>query len=163
MAVVGIKFKQDGMIYNFSSELKHNVGDKVIVETERGYQLGIVCDIDVKSKNFKNLKSVDRLATDEDYNTYLKNVKDANYALKETRKEIIKQALNMNLIDASYSLDKKQLLFNFIADERVDFRELVKVLASKFHTRIELHQIGVRDKAAVIGGIGLCGRQLCCQ
>ena len=71
--------------------------------------------------------------------------------------------LNMNLIDATYSLDRKQLLFNFVSEERVDFRELVKELASKYHTRIELHQVGVRDKAKEIGGVGLCGRELCCH
>lgn len=165
MKVVGIKFKQDGMVYNFSSELDLKPGDKVIVETERGSQLGFVENEDVKenkvNKSIK-LKSVDSLASESDYDKYLKNIKDAKKALIDTRDEIQNLNLNMNLIDASYSLDRKVLLFNFISEERVDFRELVKVLAAKYHTRIELHQVGVRDKAREVGGIGLCGRQLCC-
>lgn len=165
MKIVGIKFKQDGMIYNFQTALDLHKNDKVIVETERGLQLGFVENDNVKEENTNKslkLKNVDSLATEKDYDTYLKNLKDAKKALIDTREEIKKQNLNMNLIDAMYSLDKKLLLFNFISEERVDFRELVKVLASKYHTRIELHQVGVRDKAKEIGGVGLCGRTLCC-
>ena len=163
MQIVGIKFKNDGMIYNFSSEIKLSKNDKVIVETERGYQLGVVANDNVKDANIAKLKSVESLAGDADYNRYLKNVADAKKALKDTKEEVKKLNLNMNLIDASYSLDRKLLLFNFISDERVDFRELVRILASKYHTRIELHQVGVRDKAKYIGGIGMCGRELCCS
>ena len=163
MQIVGIKFKKDGVIYNFSSEINLKKDDKVVVETERGWQLGVVANDNIENKNFKNLKPVERIATDEDYDTFLKNIKDAEDALIETRKIIKKLNLNMTLIDASYSLDRKQLLFNFVSDERVDFRELVKILASTYHTRIELHQVGVRDKAKYTGGIGLCGRELCCS
>lgn len=162
MQIVGIKFKKDGVIYNFSSEIELKKNDKVIVETERGYQLGIVANTDGAANNKRNLKAVERLATEEDYDIYLENLKLADEALIEARKEIKENDMNMKLIDASYSLDRKMLLFNFLSDERVDFRDLVKSLASKYHTRIELHQIGVRDKAKSISGLGLCGRELCC-
>ena len=162
MKVVGIKFKNDGITYNFSSEIMLKNGDKVIVETEIGYQLGIVTDDNVENVKPLKLKPVESLASEDDYNKYLKNLNDAKKALNETKKLVKDMNLNMNLIDASFSLDKKMLLFNFISDERVDFRELVRTLASTYHTRIELHQVGVRDKAKNIGGIGLCGRELCC-
>lgn len=162
MSVFGVKFKSDGRIYNFSSEEIYKIGSKVIVETERGLQLGEVANIQ-KEKIGKELKEIKSLATDEDYNKYLKNVKDANAALVEIRKMTKEKQLNMNVIDSSYSFDRKVLLFNFISDERIDFRELVRELAAKYHTRIELHQVGIRDKAKEIGGIGLCGRVLCCH
>lgn len=162
MQVVGVKFKNDGIIYNFSSDISIKNGDKVIVETERGYQLGIVENENAKNAKLTKLKAVEALATESDYEKYLKNLADAQKALTETKKIIKNMNLNMNLIDASFSLDKKMLLFNFISDERVDFRELVRTLASIYHTRIELHQVGVRDKAKYIGGIGMCGRELCC-
>ena len=162
MQIVGIKFKNDGIIYNFISEIPLKNDDKVIVETERGCQLGIVANINVRPSRDIKLKQVESLATEEDYNKYLKNLTDAKKALFEAKKIVKDMKLNMNLIDASFSLDKKMLLYNFISDERVDFRELVKELASRYHTRIELHQVGVRDKAKYIGGIGLCGRALCC-
>lgn len=163
METVGIKFKKDGNTYNFSTSIDLKKGDKVIVETERGLQLGVVESLNPLPQKTKNLKNVERLATDDDYDLYLKNLKDSQKALSEIREEVKKMSLNMNIIDATYSLDKKQLVYNFVSDERVDFRELVKVLAAKFHTRIELHQVGVRDKAKEIGGIGLCGRPLCCS
>ena len=162
MQVVGIKFKNEGIIYNFSSEIPLKKGDKVIVETERGYQLGIVETENVKNTKITKLKSVESIATESDYERYLKNLADAKKALNETKKIVKNMHLNMNLIDASFSLDKKMLLINFISDERIDFRELVRTLASIYHTRIELHQVGVRDKAKYVGGIGMCGRELCC-
>jgi len=118
---------------------------------------------DVQLTSDTELKEVENIASEKDYEIYLNNLKDAQDALIETKKEVKKLKLNMNIIDAQYSLDRKQLLFNFISDERVDFRDLVKILASKYHTRIELHQVGVRDKAKTIGGIGMCGRMLCCS
>ena len=163
MAIVGVKFKEDGKTYNFYSDITLNIDDKVIVETERGEQLGIVVNIKDDDGSSKDLKPVNRIATEEDYEKYLNNITDAKTALIETRKIIKKSNINMNIISAAYSLDKKHLLFNFVSDERVDFRDLVKDLAAKYHARIELHQIGVRDKAKEIGGIGLCGRMLCCN
>jgi len=109
-----------------------------------------------------NLKSVIRIATKDDYDKYLKNLADAKKALVEARKMAESLDLEMQIIDSSYTFDRKQLLFNFIADKRVDFRELVKMLAGRYRTRIELHQIGVRDKAKEIGGLGACGMTLCC-
>lgn len=162
MHVIGIRFKKDGKIYNFCSENEYNVDDKVKVETERGTQLGEVVEIDKVPYN-RNFKEIVGLASKEDYDRYLKNLKDAKKAMEETKDLIKKMNLNMSLIDGSFSLDRKLLLLNFVSDERIDFRELVKELAAKYHTRIELHQVGVRDKAKEIGGIGLCGRILCCN
>lgn len=162
MAYIGVKFKPDGETYCFSSTEKLNINQKVIVETKMGKQLGITTDKFTSPEN-EEIKEIIRLATDADYEKYLKNLKDAKKAIIETKALIKKLKLNMNLIDAIYSLDKKVLFFNFVSEERVDFRELVKQLASKYHTRIELHQIGVRDKAKEIGGLGLCGRPLCCK
>lgn len=163
MNCVGVKFKEEGNTYNFESEIELKIKDKIIVETERGEQLGVVDKIDCTPAGSKKLKKVLRIATDKDYDQYLKNATDAKKALKDIREEANKLNLNMNIIDATYSLDKSMLLFNFISDERIDFRELVKKIASKFHTRIELHQIGIRDKAKEVGGLGLCGRALCCS
>lgn len=160
--VVGIKFKEDGKVYNFLSELELTQGQKVIVETERGMQLGMVSALDVKNVSNKNLKEVTKPATESDYEKYLNNLSEARKVLETARKLVKDLKLNMNVIDATFSLDKKLLLLNFVSDERIDFRELVKDLAAKYHTRIELHQIGVRDKAKEIGGVGLCGRVLCC-
>lgn len=162
MHVIGVRFKKEGKTYNFSSEIAYKMGDLVIVETEKSTQLGEVVSID-KTEYNKNFKEIKSLATDSDYNKYLKNLADSKKALFEIRKMAKELNLNMNIIDASYSFDRKVLLFNFVSDERVDFRELVKELASLYHTRIELHQIGVRDKAKEIGGLGLCGRILCCH
>ncbi len=162
MQIVGVKFKTGGKVYNFSTEEEFQKGDKVKVETERGIQLGEVAEIETLTVD-KNLKEIKGKATPEDYQRYLKNLKDAEKALQDTKKLIKKLNLNMTLIDTTYSLDRKVLLFNFVSEERVDFRDLVKELAAKYHTRIELRQIGVRDKAKEIGGIGLCGRKLCCN
>lgn len=162
MMVVGVKFKTDGKIYNFETEEEYKQGDKVKVETERGLQLGEVNEVS-KSKKFKNLKPIIGKATNEEYKKYLRNISEANEILKYTKDLVKKMDLNMNILDAEYSLDKKVLFFNFVSDERVDFRNLVKELASKYHTRIELHQIGVRDKAKIVGGLGLCGKILCCH
>lgn len=162
--ILGVKFKEGGKVYNFITDAIYQKSDKVLVETERGVQLGVVDTISQNADaSSKNLKEVIGLATEEDYAKYLKNLKDAKKAVQETKELVKKLQLNMNIIDAMYTFDRKVLLFNFISDERVDFRELVKDLASKYHTRIELHQVGVRDKAKEIGGIGPCGRPLCCS
>lgn len=163
MIIVGVKFKTASKAYDFLSEAKYKPQEKVLVETERGLELGVVEYLSEDDSHYnKNLKEVKRRATAKDYEQYLKNIKDARAALSETKKLIKNMKLNMNLIDASYTFDRKVLLFNFTSDERVDFRALVKELASIYHTRIELHQVGVRDKAKYLGGIGLCGRTFCC-
>jgi len=166
--VYGITFKDNGKVYYFSAgenpDLEKN--DTVIVETERGQQFGKivteVLDEEVKMKS-SELKEILRKTTKEDYDQYLKNQKDGQQALNNARKLAEELELEMTILDASYTFDKKQLLFNFSADERVDFRDLVKRLAGIYRTRIELRQIGARDKAKEIGGIGQCGRCLCCN
>ena len=167
MGIVSIKFKRDGRSYYFDDDgIELNKEDYVLVDTEKGTQLGIVYDNDVKKDNVNiafELKKVLKKASEKDYDYYLKNLKDANKVFEDTKKKIEKDEIPMKLIDAMYTFDKKQLIFNFVADDRVDFRDLVKYLAAKYKCHIELHQIGVRDKAKEIGGIGPCGHVLCCK
>lgn len=167
MRVVGVSFKDKGRIYYFSpNQLDLKNGDNVIVETERGEQYGQVKNgiIDLDNDKIKSaLKPVIRIATEEDNKVHEKNLKDASKALIKCRKIVEKQKLNMYVVDANYTFDRNQLLFYFLSDNRVDFRSLAKELASLYKTRIELRQIGVRDKAKEIGGIGPCGLQLCCS
>ncbi len=165
--VVGIKFNNGGRIYYFSpGKLNIKINDNVIVETERGIQFATVAT-DIISQDsdkvFLPLKDVIRIATKEDKTINLKNISDANKALEYAKKIVEKEQLDMKLYEASYTFDRKKLVFKFVADERVDFRELAKLLAAKYKTRIELRQIGVRDKAKEIGGFGPCGRPLCCS
>jgi len=163
MRICGVSFKENGKVYHFNpSDIEINKDDYVIVETEKGEQYGKV--IFVSEKESQNmLKNVLRVATESDYSRYLKNLADAKSALVEAREMATSLDLDMQIIDSNYTFDRRQLLFNFIADSRVDFRELVKMLAGRFKTRIELHQIGVRDKAKEIGGLGQCGMPLCCS
>lgn len=165
--VVGVILNERGKIYYFScKDLELKKGMNVIVETEKGIQYGQVVvspyEIDEKDLGFP-LKNVIRIATKDDDNQYKKNLKDATDALIKSREIANKLSLNMRIIDATYTFDRTQLLFNFLADSRVDFREFAKKLAQVYRTRIELRQIGVRDKAKEIGGIGPCGRFLCCS
>ena len=165
--VVSIMFKDRGKTYYFSPnglKLKDNLN--VIVETERGLQFGIVVGQIEKIEEKKlssPLKSVIRIATKKDYENNKKNILDAEKAVLKCKELVEKYDLNMKIIDASYTLDRDQLLFRFLADNRVDFRELAKELASIYKTRIELRQVGVRDKAREVGGIGHCGRSFCCS
>ena len=167
MNLVAIKFKSDGKSYYFdSNDLELEKNEYVLVETEKGVQLGIVSDINIDAEKLnlnKEFKKVIKKASKSDYDLYLKNLKEAEIVLIETRKKIEKEQIPMRLIDAMYTFDKKQLILNFVADERIDFRDLVKYLAAKYKTHIELHQMGVRDKAKEIGGIGQCGMPLCCK
>lgn len=167
MSIVSIKFKKDGRGYYFDdNDIVLSKDDYVLVETDKGIQLGIVSDIniDIDTGKLKNeIKKIEKKATKKDYDFYLKNLKDANIVFEETKKKILDDDIPMKLIDAMYTFDKKQLIFNFTADDRVDFRDLVKYLASKYKTHIELHQVGVRDKAREIGGIGPCGLPFCCK
>ena len=165
--VVGVAFSKKGRVYNFDvNNLELNIGDTVIVETEKGLQYGFVMsnikEIDENEFNIP-LKNVLRLSTKKDDQEYFKNNQDANKAYAKAKEIVEELGLDMHLLDANYTFDRKQLLFNFIADERVDFRELAKRLAAIYRTRIELRQIGVRDKAKEIGGLGPCGRMLCCN
>ena len=162
----GVSFKNDGKVYHFKSEeivCPNNV--TVIVETERGLQFGkVVQKLNADNVNDTDLlKDIIRISTKSDYSQYLMNLKDANESLEYTKKCIQELDLNMRVIDASFTFDRKQLLISFVSDERVDFRELAKRLAAKYHTRIELRQVGARDKAKSVSGIGICGRELCCS
>lgn len=163
---VGISFKENGKVYHFSPNGQIcKVGDRVIVETERGSQLGIVRteEFDLKDEVLKtSLSLIQRIATSNDISKHEKNINDAKEAVKKCRELIEKYSLNMYIIDANFTFDRNQLFIRFMADERVDFRSLAKELANIYKTRIELRQVGVRDKAKEIGGYGPCGRGLCC-
>lgn len=165
--VVKVSFKKHGMQYYFSAgELKLKKSDKVIVETERGIQFATIeTDIFVIDDNklTSPLKEIVRIATKKDIDQNRRNIEDAKLALKKCRELVKKHQLNMKVLDATYTFDRDQLMFHFLADNRIDFRSLAKELASIYRTRIELRQVGVRDKAKEIGGIGLCGRCLCCS
>jgi len=164
--VVGITLKDGGRIYYFDPngyKLKKNV--TVIVETEQGQQFGKVTkeNIEINPKDLsKELKKVVRISNKEDYKKNTKNLKDAKEALIKCQKMVEEKDLKMKIIDASYTFDRDKLIFRFLADNRVDFRELAKDLAAKYKVRIELRQIGVRDKAKEVGGCGPCGQKLCC-
>ena len=165
--IYGITLGQEGKIYYFNGkDLEIENETKVVVETEKGIQLGKVmykAEPDKVKIDVDTMKNVVRIATDDDYDTYMKNLGDSAKCLVKAREIVKELEMDMNILDANYTLDRKQLLFNFIADERVDFRELAKRLAGIYKTRIELRQIGARDKARIICGIGQCGRPLCCS
>ena len=165
--VVGVAFNKKGRVYNFNANNHDlNIGDTVIVETEKGYQYGhVITNIKEIDENDFNipLKNVIRLTTKKDDQNYYKNNQDAGKALNRAREIVDELKLDMHIMDACYTFDRKQLLFNFTADDRIDFRELAKRLAAIYKTRIELRQIGVRDKAREVGGLGPCGRMLCCN
>lgn len=165
--VVGVVLKGKGHIYYFSPA-KFTLKKKltVIVETERGLQFGTVStDIfQIAEEKLKfPLKAVVRIASREDYEQNKKNINDAKKALLKCQSCAQKFNLDMKIIDASYTFDRDKLVFEFVADKRIDFRDLAKDLANIYRTRIELRQIGVRDKAREIGGIGSCGRKFCCS
>lgn len=165
--VIGVRFRRAGKIYYFSpGKFKIETGDHVIVETARGVEYGHVV-IGAKEvedeKVVQPLKPVIRLATIKDDEQEENNREKEKEAYKICQEKIQKHKLEMKLIDAEYTFDNNKVLFYFTADGRIDFRELVKDLASVFKTRIELRQIGVRDETKILGGIGICGRPLCCH
>lgn len=165
--VIGVRFRDSGKIYFFNPlSFEVETGDHVIVETARGMEYGKVVygrrEIDEKKMN-SPIKPIIRKATEEDTKRQQKNKQKCKDAFDICLKKIEKHKLNMKLIEAEYTFDNNKLLFYFTADGRVDFRELVKDLASVFRTRIELRQIGVRDETKIVGGIGICGRELCCH
>ena len=165
--VIGVRFRQAGKIYYFSpGKLKINRGDHVIVETARGVEYGyvVVGNRDVEDDRVvQPLKPVIRMATEQDDQQAAANKEKEKEAFNICLEKIRKHGLEMKLIDAEYTFDNNKVLFYFTADGRIDFRELVKDLASVFRTRIELRQIGVRDETKIRGGIGICGRPLCCH
>ena len=165
--VIGVRFRTAWKIYFFApGKFEIKQGDNVIVETARGVEFGRVVSgpKDVKDEDVvQPLKSVIRLATDQDRKTVEKNKQKEKEAFKICLEKIRKHKLEMKLIDVEYTFDGNKILFYFTADGRIDFRELVKDLAAVFRTRIELRQIGVRDETKIRGGIGICGRPLCCS
>lgn len=165
--VVGVRFRNVGKIYYFNPKnYKVKVGDHVIVETARGVEYGRVV---LEPRSVKEdevvhpLKEVLRVATKEDEDHEAENRQKEKEAFRICKKKIREHGLDMKLIDAEYTFDNNKVLFYFTADGRIDFRQLVKDLASVFKTRIELRQIGVRDETKILGGIGICGRTLCCH
>ena len=165
--VIGVRFRTAGKIYFFSpGKFQVEQGSHVIVETARGVEYGWVASgpMDVKDEEVvQPLKSVIRIATEQDRRTVEKNKEKEKEAFRICQEKIQKHGLDMKLIDAEYTFDNNKVLFYFTADGRIDFRDLVKDLASVFRTRIELRQIGVRDETKIRGGIGICGRSLCCS
>ena len=165
--VVGVRFRSAGKIYYFApGNLNLNVGMHVIVETARGVEMGTVmlASREVpENEVIQPLKPVIRIATEADEKVVEKNHEKEKEAFKICLQKIAKHKLDMKLVEAEYTFDNNKLLFYFTADGRIDFRELVKDLAAVFRTRIELRQIGVRDETKIMGGIGICGRELCCH
>lgn len=165
--VIGVRFRTAGKIYYFApGDLDINKGDHVIVETARGIEYGTtvsgVKEIE-DEEVVQPLKTVLRIANEKDDEQEIKNKEKEKEAFKICLEKIRAHELDMKLIDAEYTFDNNKILFYFTSDGRVDFRELVKDLASVFRTRIELRQIGVRDETKIMGGIGVCGRTLCCH
>ena len=164
---VGIRFAEGARAYFFGmKDIDLKLDDKVVVETARGVELGTVAVAPIAIEHYSNtleLKPIIRKASETDEKIYKENIKDAENAMNICTKEVKNLNLDMRLISCEYTLDKTKVIFSYLADERVDFRELLKVLAFRLHTRIELRQIGTRDKAKMIGGIGMCGLPLCCS
>ena len=165
--VIGVRFRKAGKVYFFDpAGMEIKTGDHVIVETARGIEFGhvVLGNREVEDKKVvQPLKPVIRMATRADEEVERKNKEKEKEAFKICLEKIKKHDLQMKLIDAEYTFDKNKVLFYFTADGRIDFRELVKDLAAVFKTRIELRQIGVRDETKIRGGVGICGRALCCH
>lgn len=161
---VGVSFKENGKVYYFNNNIKTELGNFVIVETEKGTQFGKIKQIDKQIEGDSiNLKNLIRIADEEDLNKHNKNMSDSEKALKKAASLADKLKLNMKFTEALFNFDRTQLVLYFLSENRVDFRELAKELAFIYKTRIELRQIGVRDKAKEVSGIGQCGRELCCS
>jgi len=165
--IVNIRFRRDGKIYEFyTGNFVLNEGDKVIVETKKGTELGTVCSkarIQDASMPNRPIKKVFRLATPEDIEKKEKNERIETEAMQFCKEEISDKKLPMDLIAVELSFDGNRLVFFYVSKVRVDFRELVKGLAKRFRTQVEMRQIGARDLARMQGGLGHCGRQLCCS
>ena len=165
--IVGVRFKSVGKIYYFSpGDLRLTVGDRVIVETVRGVECGevVIANRQIEDNQLNTpLKPIIRAATEQDMQVLAKNKEKEKDAFRICEEKIAFRKLKMNLVDVECTFDNNKLLFYFTAENRVDFRELVKDLAAVFRTRIELRQIGVRDEAKILGGLGICGREFCCK
>ena len=167
MSIVEVQLNSKGKSVEYFSEINNlKKDDYVIVDTESGIRFGLVVKVNEDKNNLyknKNLGKIISLATEKDIKQNEKNEKDSKLALEKCRELVEKYKLNMYIIDATYTHDRSQLFFRFMADNRVDFRVLAKDLANIYKTRIELRQIGVRDRAKEIGGYGQCGKPLCCS
>ncbi|MGM9874220.1 MAG: stage 0 sporulation family protein [Bacilli bacterium] len=163
----GVKFETGIRFYFFgTNDDTLKIGDSVVVETLRGVELGFITLAPIPMEKYTSelgLKPILRSATDADKKAYEANRKSAGFAMEICRAEVKKLNLDMRLLSCEYTLDKTKVIFSYLSDDRVDFRELLKVLAAKLHTRIELRQIGARDKAKMVGGLGVCGLPLCCS
>ncbi len=165
--IIGVRFREVGRVYFFDPgdvQVKH--GDRVIVETARGIECGEVVqeNADVPEEEIKRpLKKMIRIATDEDLRNLENKARKEEEAFKVCEEKILKHGLDMKLVNVEYTFDASKIIFHFTADQRVDFRALVRDLAGQFRTRIELRQIGVRDEAKLLGGLGVCGRPFCCS
>ncbi len=162
--LVGVRFRPCGKVYTYDAgELDLSPGDEVVVESMFGLTIGTVITLDPDFEGNTELKTVIRKATEEDFKAYEENRSLEKEAREFCLERIHARGLPMKLVGTEVTLDRKRIIFYFTADGRIDFRELVKDLAAKFRTRIEMRQIGVRDEAKMLGGIGICGRQLCCN
>ena len=161
---IAVKFDSTNKTYTFKvADFEVKSGDRVVVETARGLEIGKVTGSPFEKPDINlEIKEILRLATKRDLQDYEENKEDAARAKDIAQKEADRLNLGMNIIASEYTLDRAKITFTYLADDRVDFRELLKVLASIFHCRIDLRQIGTRDKAKMVSGIGCCGRELCC-
>ncbi len=162
---VGVRFRHNGKVYDFDpGELILLPGELVVVETARGIECGEIARANRESgQENHNLKPILRRANEEDRKRVEENEAKERHAIQVCQERIAAHGLDMKLVDAEYAFDNSKILFNFTAEGRVDFRNLVKDLAGVFHTRIELHQIGIRDEAKKLGGVGICGQPFCCS
>jgi len=162
-----VSFKESKKIYTFGTDsTNYHVGDQVVVETVRGLEVGTIvkeCEVFIPQNNGMEIKPIVRKAREKDLEDVRENAKLAKEALHICDRYINELGLDMNLIEAEYTLDRNKIIFIYVADERVDFRELLKQLAAEFKCRIELRQIGPRNKSKIIGGLGMCGMETCCS
>lgn len=163
MSKVGIKFAEGGRVFGVDTELELNNLDTVVVETVRGVELGIVSPLGKKDEPQEEVKSIIRVATEQDLKTAKEQEKQFPRIIKITNELIDKYKLEMKLVNVSLTLDGTKVIINYVCEDRVDFRDLVKDLASQLKLRIELRQIGIRDQAKIVGGIGFCGKECCCK
>lgn len=160
--MIGVKFAQSGKVFNTNSDLELEINDIVVVDTIRGLELAIVSKVS-NDEVTEEIKSVIRKASDADIKKMDELKKQAPQIHKLTNELIAKYKLEMKLVDVNFTLDGTKVIINYVCEDRVDFRELVKDLASSLRARIELRQIGIRDQAKIIGGIGFCGKECCCK
>ena len=163
MSKIGIKFVDGGKVFDVDCDINVNIGDRIVVDTVRGIELAYVTQPTKKDEVQEEIKNVVRIATDKDINDALELEKQVPKITKITSELIDKYKLEMKLVNVNFTLDGTKVIINYVCEDRVDFRDLVKDLASQLKLRIELRQIGIRDQAKIIGGIGFCGKECCCK